>query len=111
MAGSQAHIRGIPVIFVRHGQSTNNTILEPLFMKEARGEITRDERERLWGENRVDDPELTGKGVKEARALGKYLKEALTTFITKKQYSLKSYAEAQYLRRLKYLFTSAEIRG
>ena len=77
MAGSQAHIRGIPVIFVRHGQSTNNTILEPLFMKEARGEITRDERERLWGENRVDDPELTGKGVKEARALGKYLKEAL----------------------------------
>ena len=77
MAGSQAHIRGIPVIFVRHGQSTNNTILEPLFMKEARGEITRDERERLWGENRVDDPELTGKGKTEARALGKYLKEAL----------------------------------
>ena len=77
MAGSQSHIRGIPVMFVRHGQSTNNVILEPLLAQEAHGKISREDVETKFRKERVDDPPLTKTGVVEAKQLGKHLKKAL----------------------------------
>lgn len=68
---------GIPVFFVRHGESTNNVIQEPLIEKKMNNEITDEEFERIWKSNRMDDPDLTLKGKEQAIALGKYLKKGL----------------------------------
>jgi hypothetical protein len=40
IAGDTAAPVSIPVLFVRHGQSTNNPIYEGLYAQQGRGEIT-----------------------------------------------------------------------
>jgi broad specificity phosphatase PhoE len=77
MAGSQAHLRGIPVLFVRHGQSANNVLWESLMEKITKENVPRSEVERLWGEVHIDDPDLTKKGADEAVQLGNYIRGGL----------------------------------
>lgn len=69
----------IPVLFVRHGQSTNNTILDPLSVKVKKGEISEAEKEKVWLESRSDDPCLTDLGKEEAKHLGNYLIKYLSS--------------------------------
>ena len=77
MAGSHSYIRGIPVIFVRHGQSANNVLWEALMQKVTKENIASSEIERMWGEVHLDDPDLTDTGINEAVQLGKYMKDGL----------------------------------
>ena len=77
MAGSQAHLRGIPVLFVRHGQSATNVLWESLMEKITKENVPRSEVERLWGEVHIDDPDLTKKGADEAVQLGNYIRGGL----------------------------------
>jgi len=67
----------LPVMFVRHGQSTNNPIYEGLYAQQFAGEITAVEREERWLSQRKDDPGLTTKGVKEAEQLGDWLRAGI----------------------------------
>ena len=60
------------LLLVRHGQSTNNILQARLDPMVARGEITPEERDRLWMAQRVDDPPLTDTGCDEAQKLGEY---------------------------------------
>lgn len=79
----------IPILFVRHGQSTNNPILERLVEKLRQGELTPAEFPKTWGEERVDDPDLTSIGKTEAMQLGKFLHAGL-----KKKYKIVVYTSA-----------------
>lgn len=77
MAGSHTHLRGIPVIFIRHGQSANNVLWETLMQKVVKENIPSSEVERMWGEVHIDDPDLTERGIDEAAQLGQYMKDGL----------------------------------
>eukprot|EP00038_Savillea_parva_P028999 m.68261 g.68261 ORF g.68261 m.68261 type:complete len:100 (+) comp8501_c0_seq2:115-414(+) len=66
MAGAVASGQGIPVMFVRHGQSTNNPVYEGLFKQMDDGLLTREEVEATWMRQRLTDPPLTELGKHES---------------------------------------------
>ena len=69
------------IMTVRHGRSTNNDILEDLFIQEMDDQITSEDRERLWLKNRVHDPDLTQTGKEEAIKLSQWLKNSNITTV------------------------------
>lgn len=76
---ARATAKAVPVFFVRHGESTNNTILRRLFKAMREDSLTRAEVESEWGAKRSTDPDLTEVGKAEARMLGEYLGLGLDT--------------------------------
>eukprot|EP00927_Polykrikos_kofoidii_P049655 TRINITY_DN43692_c0_g1_i1.p1 TRINITY_DN43692_c0_g1~~TRINITY_DN43692_c0_g1_i1.p1 ORF type:complete len:281 (-),score=22.53 TRINITY_DN43692_c0_g1_i1:89-868(-) len=60
----------LKLLLVRHGQSTNNILLDRLDAERAVGEMTPQEYRRTWMRERSDDPPLSSKGVVEAEQLG-----------------------------------------
>jgi broad specificity phosphatase PhoE len=75
----QERPRMMPVMTVRHGRSTNNVLLDNLCQKMDNKEITFEEFEKLWVQNRSDDPDLTSVGKEEAESLSKWLKSSNIT--------------------------------
>ena len=77
MAGTIGSL-GVPVMFVRHGQSTNNPIYEKLLAEQIAGRMSHAQVQERWLAQRTDDPGLTELGTGEAEQLGTYLASALS---------------------------------
>jgi broad specificity phosphatase PhoE len=56
------------ILVVRHGLSTNNVVMHEI----GKMGVSTSEANRMWMDRRVDDPELTDRGKKEAEEFGAY---------------------------------------
>eukprot|EP00960_Hanusia_phi_P027212 746700-Hanusia_phi.AAC.2 len=65
------------VILVRHGQSTNNVLMEELEQKRKSDSITLEEGRDRWFSERSDDPPLSQQGEQEADMLASKLSPEL----------------------------------
>jgi len=57
------------LLVVRHGESTNNVVMEAIF---DRKDLSPQEADRLWLESRTSDPDLSDIGQREAQDFGSY---------------------------------------
>jgi broad specificity phosphatase PhoE len=69
-------MRGLRLLFVRHGESTNNVIQTTHGPQVVSGELSLEDFNKIWYSQRSDDPDLTGKGLAEAEQLASYYSQA-----------------------------------